>query len=298
LANGTQTQFTLISNVSNTSANAFYTVNSITVTNPGSNYNYAPQIVIKNGMGDVTGAGAEAVATISNGAIANITVTNQGIGYTAQPTIEIRDANTRSLGTIIITNAGAGYSNNPTVIVGSPNDPTYSHPEQAYAVVGLAQNSLTNLLVTNTGKGYSTPPTVLVSAAQNNYPSVQANLVAILNTGTNGAATANILPYYTSDAVEGGSYYLRNNPFQTVAWNTSNTFVGNIYLQGSLSPNSAGADWFDIKRLNWTANANTMAANATGQETIVGKFKYIRARVEDFAGGTINTLTITYPYTG
>jgi hypothetical protein len=144
-------------------------------------------------------------------------------------------------------------------------------------------------LITNSGTGYTQPPSIQVNAAQNNYPTYSANLVAILNTGIGANANVTLLPYYTSDPVQGGSYYLRNNPFQTFTTNAAANFVGNVYIQATLSSNPAETDWFDVKKLNVVANAVT-------PDTIIGKFYWVRARIEDFAAGTINSLTVSYPY--
>jgi hypothetical protein len=289
LANGTQTQYTVLSNVSSNAANMLYTINTITVDNGGANYNYVPQIDIEGGGG----YGAQAVATINNsGQVAAITVVNQGIGYSNIADIRVKIRGYGSVGTVIIANSGGGYSNTPTAIFSAPQDP---HGITANASLILAQNSIAQVVIGDTGSGYgNTPPTILVTAAQNNYPSYTANLIAILNTGVNAHATANPLPYVTGDPIQGGSYYLRTNSMNIFDWDTSNNFSGNIFVQGTLSSNPLETDWFDIKRLNWVPNA--MASNVTGQETIVGKFYWVRARVEDFAAGTINSIKVTYPY--
>jgi hypothetical protein len=282
---GTTTSYTLVSNVSSTDANMLFTINSITVDDGGANYNYVPQIDIKGGGG----YGAQAVATIDNsGHVSAITVVNQGIGYSNIANIEVKIRGNGSVGTVVIVSSGGGYSNTPTAIFSAPQDP---HGVTANASLVLAQNSISQVVIGDTGSGYgNTPPTILVTAAQNNYPSYAANLVAILNTGVGAHATANPLPYYTGDPVQGGSYFLRTNPFQTFTWNVGNNFVGNanIILQGTLATNPVETDWFDIKKLNVAAN--------TGSDTIIGKFYWVRARVEDFAAGTINSLTVSYPY--
>jgi hypothetical protein len=280
---GTTTSFTLVSNVSSTDSNMLFTINSITVSNGGANYNYAPQIDITGGGG----YGAQAVATINgSGQVADITVVNQGIGYSNIANIEVKIRGNGSVGTVVIVSSGGGYSNTPTAIFSAPQDP---HGVTANASLVLAQNSISQVVIGDTGKGYTSPPSILVTAAQNNYPSYSANLVAILNTGVNATAVANPLPYYTGEPVQGGSYFLRTNPFQTFTTNAAANFVGNVYIQATLATNPVETDWFDVKKLNVVANAVT-------PDTIIGKFYYVRARIEDFAAGTINSLTVTYPY--
>jgi len=59
-------------------------IDRINITAPGSGYSSAPTIEI---IGN--GSGAQAVATVSNGAIISIIVTSKGSGYTSSPTIKI-----------------------------------------------------------------------------------------------------------------------------------------------------------------------------------------------------------------
>ena len=58
---------------------------SITVTNGGSNYTSAPSVSITGGGG----TGAEATASIANGAVTAITLTNNGYNFTSAPTVSI-----------------------------------------------------------------------------------------------------------------------------------------------------------------------------------------------------------------
>lgn len=295
LANGTHTQYTILSNFpnANSNTNVLYSINSITVTNGGSNYNYIPQIDIVGGGG--TGARAIASAPV-NGSLAtgnsSIQVVNQGFGYkySELSNIHVNIRGLGSVGTVIIANSGGGYSNTPTAIFSSPTYPNGApNPNgiTANATLVLAQNSIAQVIIGDTGSGYSTAPSILVTAAQNNYPSYSANLVAMLNEGVGATATANPLPYYTSEPVQGGSYYLRTNATQIFTWDTT-AFNGNIIVQATLISNPLETDWFDVKQLDLTKSDR--------QETITGKFYWVRARVEDFTAGTVNSLTVSYPY--
>ena len=58
---------------------------SITVTNGGSDYTSAPSVSITGGGG----TGAEATASIANGAVTAITLTNNGYNFTSAPTVSI-----------------------------------------------------------------------------------------------------------------------------------------------------------------------------------------------------------------
>ena len=69
-------------------------LDSITVIDQGVGYTVAPIITIIPGSGDVTGSGAEAVATVNAlGKLVSITVTNTGSGYTQTPTIVVDGGN-------------------------------------------------------------------------------------------------------------------------------------------------------------------------------------------------------------
>lgn len=63
-------------------------VATIAVTEGGAGYTSAPSVTITPAGGDVTGAGATAVATINaSGEVDAVIVTNPGLAYTADPTI-------------------------------------------------------------------------------------------------------------------------------------------------------------------------------------------------------------------
>ncbi len=66
-------------------------VSGFTITNPGSGYTAPPAITITPAVGDITGYGATAQATIdpTTGAVTAITLTTVGSSYTAAPTVTI-----------------------------------------------------------------------------------------------------------------------------------------------------------------------------------------------------------------
>lgn len=61
----------------------------VTVTAGGSGFTGTPTISFVNAVGDTTGAGATATATVSNGAVTAINMTNWGTNYTLAPTVNI-----------------------------------------------------------------------------------------------------------------------------------------------------------------------------------------------------------------
>ena len=98
---------------------------TFTLTNSGSGYPSSPNVTI----GGSVGVPAQAVATISNGAVT---------GYT-------------------VTAAGSGYPSAPTVVVAGP--PANA---QATATATVANGSVTGFTVTNGGSGYEKAPAVTI----------------------------------------------------------------------------------------------------------------------------------------
>jgi hypothetical protein len=71
------------------------TLNGFSVTNGGSGYT-TPAVVLTGGGG----TGATATARVSNGVILGLVLTNAGTGYTAAPTVTIKDPSPRASGAV------------------------------------------------------------------------------------------------------------------------------------------------------------------------------------------------------
>jgi hypothetical protein len=149
-----------ISAGSGATAQAFLTGGSIisfSITSPGSDYQYAPRVVIgRLFSGD--GTGATGTAVMAGGRLVGITITNAGLGYTSAPSVElevgggaIAYANVDSNGAIAsvtVANGGSGYTSAPRVrIFGSGSGAT------ATATVN-ANGQITGVSVTNGGSEY------------------------------------------------------------------------------------------------------------------------------------------------
>ena len=94
------------------------------------------------------------------------------------------------------------------------------------------------------------------------------------------------------------SYYLSNQDLQTVNLSLTNC-TGNIIIEATLATNPQETDWFSVYELDANANAasNTapqIASNASTYTNIEGTFVYMRAVVEDFQGGTVNYVKLSY----
>jgi len=115
---------------------------------------------------------------------------------------------------------------------------------------------------------------------------------AYLNPG-NGA------PYtVTGDSQPAAAYYLGNQDLQTVTYGLSNC-TGNIVIEATLASTPSNSDWFRVYELEANANAASnsapeIASNATAYTNIEGNFVYVRAKIEDFQGGVVNFVKVSY----
>jgi hypothetical protein len=70
--------------------------------------------------------------------------------------------------------------------------------------------------------------------------------------------------------------------------------TGNLVIEASLAnPPSADSDWFQVYRLsaNNVANVNS---NTSSYHNLTGNFVNMRAKIEDFAHGTVQYVKISY----
>jgi len=115
---------------------------------------------------------------------------------------------------------------------------------------------------------------------------------AYINPG-NGA------PYtVTSNSQPAAAYYLGNRDLQTVNISLTNC-TGNIVIEATLAASPADIDWFRVFELEANANAVAnsapqIASNARMYTNIDGNFVYMRAKVEDFQGGGVNFMKLSY----
>lgn len=106
-------------------------------------------------------------------------------------------------------------------------------------------------------------------------------------------------PYtVTGNSQPAAAYYLGNQNLQTVNISLTNC-TGNIVIEASLATDPTNDDWFDVYELtaNADAAANTapqIASNAKMYTNVQGNFVYMRAKVEDFQGGVVNAVKLTY----
>lgn len=122
-------------------------------------------------------------------------------------------------------------------------------------------------------------------------------LVLLPQTSYVNSGTANT---YTvvGNSQPAAAYYLGNRDLQTVNLSLTNC-TGNIVIEASLNGNVLNADWFQVFELEANANATPnsapqLASNASMYTNIEGNFVYMRAKIVDFAGGTVNFVKLSY----
>ena len=94
------------------------------------------------------------------------------------------------------------------------------------------------------------------------------------------------------------AYYLGNKDLQTVNISLTNC-TGNIVLEATLAAQPTDIDWFRVYELEANANAVSnsppqLASNAKMYTNVEGNFVYMRAKIEDFQGGGVNFVKLSY----
>jgi len=116
--------------------------------------------------------------------------------------------------------------------------------------------------------------------------------ISYLNPG-NGA------PYTViGNSQPAAAYYLGNRDLQTVNVKLTNV-TGNIVIEASLATTPNSTEWFRVYELEANANASPnsasqLSSNASIYTNIEGNFVYMRAKVEDFVGGTVQFVKLSY----
>lgn len=123
------------------------------------------------------------------------------------------------------------------------------------------------------------------------------NLILLPQTAYDGGGTGNVYTV-TGNSQPAAAYYLGNQDLQTVNIKLTNC-SGNIVIQATLAANPTNDDWFKVYELEANANAAAnsapqIASNASMYTNIEGNFVYLRAKIEDFAGGIVNFVKLSY----
>jgi len=179
-------------------------VGLIAVSNPGSGYTSAPNVVI-SAPNDANGVQAVATATIvtGSGGIRSVFVTAGGSGYTAVPDVTIGAPNITggtqatavasiSAGAVVaisVVEAGSGYTSVPAVTFSSGS---------ATANAVISTGGVSSVSLTNAGSGYTSSPTITFSGGGGSGANAIAQIVTfktgtvsiLLNNGGSGYTSA------------------------------------------------------------------------------------------------------------
>lgn len=122
-------------------------------------------------------------------------------------------------------------------------------------------------------------------------------LVLFPETAYVGGGTANVYSL-TGNAQPAAAYYLGNQNLQTINLKVTE-FTGNIIIEATLSSNKSTDEYFKVYELQANANAASNSApylnsNASIYTNIEGNFVYMRAKIQDFAGGAVQFVKLSY----
>lgn len=95
---------------------------------------------------------------------------------------------------------------------------------------------------------------------------------------------------WASDAQQAADYYQGRGSIQTLTISVSD-FEGIIFVEACLDSDSAAANWFTIYQYG---DGSTTPVTDYNVHAVQGNFTWLRARIEAFSGGTINTITAAY----
>lgn len=162
-----------------------FSVQSITITNPGSGYSSAPTVTIAPPPNGTNGITAKAFATIASGNVTAITITNPGSGYTTPPNVTITG---NATGTAVVSDtetladAGTGLSRyiTRTVDLNQPADRLsvfvdVNRPSAgSYIKVYAKTNDVWNEMIPANAKSNSNPENLIpISADASSYSEVE-----------------------------------------------------------------------------------------------------------------------------
>ena len=104
-----------------------------------------------------------------------------------------------------------------------------------------------------------------------------------------------ISDFFFGDRKKGVAYYRGNGSTQTVRFRTDE-FIGTITIQASLDADPIDeSEWFDVYTFPGDSSQDgSTAISADFSTSLTGNFAWIRARVTDYTGGTINSVTLIY----
>lgn len=127
--------------------------------------------------------------------------------------------------------------------------------------------------------------------------SQSTTLILLSQTVYNGGGNANVYDVI-GDKQQAAGYYLGNRSLQTVNISTA-AVTGNVVIQASLATTPSDTDWFDIYELDCNFNYPDNTPEKTNSTTnlgvnLKGNYVWLRAKIVDFAMGTVNYIKVSY----
>lgn len=86
---------------------------------------------------------------------------------------------------------------------------------------------------------------------------------------------------------EAAAYYAARSDIQTISWSLASSFVGTINIQATLTTDPQNSDWTTVYTI-------PSVSSKTGYANITGNYTWIRASVESWTDGTINSVNLSY----
>jgi hypothetical protein len=237
-----------------------YSLDTITVTAGGSGYVSAPQVIIEGGSPEIQ---AEAVATISAGAVTAITITNPGRGYISAPIIRLSGGQ------------GLGATASSTINTEIDSIELQLGAEQpAKAVPVITGGKVFSINLINGGSNYSAAPALEFLGGDGTGATATTNITGGVVTGFNfTSATDGGTGYET---VTPSIYFAKIN-YGRVIFNlkTASVIVVNAYgaaaeFNGNITPESDGVFRISITgkipglTLNQKVHASLIMRTLTG----------------------------------
>jgi len=282
-------------------------VGLIAVSNPGSGYTSAPNVVI-SAPNDANGVQAVATATIvtGSGGIRSVFVTSGGTGYTAVPDVTIGAPNITggtqatavasiSAGAVVsigVVEAGSGYTSVPAVTFSSGS---------ATANAVISTGGVSSVSLVNAGSGYTSSPTITFSGGGGSGANAIAQIVTF-KTGTVSILLNNGGSGYTSapTVAIGGSNVTPATATAIVLGNTVSQIVmtnpGSGYTNASVS--LSGGGFTTAANVTAVVNTEQLVSTATfsGRTWVAaGRTIYYSAAdsYSDFTSVSAGSFTIT-----
>lgn len=301
----------------------------IEITNGGSGYAVAPEVVIAPPTN--IGTAATATATLTNGVVTGLTIVTAGSGYSTAPGVTFKNGGgalaTATLldnGTVtgvIINNTGNGYTAAPTVTFSAPIDVTGTTATGTATID--AQGRLTGITITSPGSKYSAAPTVGLAGGT---PVVAANVSALWSgksvgnvTLTNGGAdylsaptvkfsapqqvgtTATAVAIYDAatrtvtgiQVTAGGSGYTAN-PTITITTNGTGAAASTVLTGGTVISaditNSGTTTYVAAPKVTFTGGGGSGAAGTA----VLSNGKVVGITITSAGSGYTSAPTITF----